>query len=75
MRCESGHVGPDPHVPLRPGTVNTIASNYGSGLLFFKTRTRISRWTGTYPNFVFLAHKKLPNDRIRVQCLNPDLPG
>jgi hypothetical protein len=56
MRCGSRPVGPDPHVCLRPGTVKIresgTASNYGSGI---KERTRISRRTGTRPDFVFLA--------------------
>jgi hypothetical protein len=69
-------MGPDPHVCLRPGTVKIhesgTASNYGSGI---KDRTRISCRTDMRPDFVFLAHKKLPNDRIRVQYSDPDLPG
>ncbi len=75
-RCGSRPVGPDPHVWLRPGTVKIresgTASNYGSGI---KDRTRISCRTGTRPDFVFLAHKNLPNDRIWVQSSDPDLPG
>jgi len=72
MRCGSRPVGPDPHVRLRLGTVKICesgtASNYRSGI---EDQTRISRGTGTRPDFVFLAHKKLPNDRIRVQYSDP----
>jgi hypothetical protein len=76
MRCGSRPVGPDPHVCLRPGTVKIcesgMASNYGSGI---EDLTHISHRTGTRPDFVFLTHKKLPNDLIRVQYSDPGPSG